>query len=423
MTGVLRVSVVAGERRSDLAVPAALPVAELVPGLARRLAVAPGAGLRLCSLDGTVLADSDGLARQGVADGSVLTLVPEPPPPPVLDDPVEALGSVLPSGPPAGPLPARVLSDAVVAAVAGLLLGLGAAALAAAHQPRACAAAALVLAAVALTRRTGGQVALAGTAAAGYAALAAAQLVGRWRPGPGASWSAAAGAGLAVTAVLMAGLARHRLRLLPTVVLGLAAAAYGAGLALSAAPARVLAPVLLVVATAAGAALPWLAVEPVAAGSRRAGARIDPGALEQDARVGRHLLRGIALGLAVVQLALVPLVVAGGPSGTVLAAGLGGVTTLRARHHGPAAGVLGAVGGPACLLAAAVTALWLHPSWRPAGGGLSAAAGCLLVVLDAARGVEASPLGGLAVRVADALCLAAVVPALAVATDASAVLR
>ncbi|MCA1981772.1 EsaB/YukD family protein [Nocardioides nematodiphilus] len=95
--GLVRITVAAGERRVDLAVPGAVPVAELIGDLARDVglldATTAHRGYALTRLDGRRLAPETGLQGQGVADGSILTLTTgvAPPAPRRYDDPVEAL--------------------------------------------------------------------------------------------------------------------------------------------------------------------------------------------------------------------------------------------------------------------------------------------------------------------------------------------
>ncbi|MGC5615794.1 type VII secretion integral membrane protein EccD [Georgenia sp. Z1491] len=76
---VVRVTLVEGDDRTDLALPGSVPVAEIVPGLARRLGMlevrAAVTGYRLTRTDGTELAPDQSLAAQGVEDGALLALV------------------------------------------------------------------------------------------------------------------------------------------------------------------------------------------------------------------------------------------------------------------------------------------------------------------------------------------------------------
>ena len=131
--GLVRVSVVAGERRADLALPGALPVAELLPELARAVGVLDGqtayGGYSLLTSDGRTLSGDTGLTFQGVEDGGVLTISSgvDEEPPRVYDDIVEAMADAVendmrPWEPAAGRRTAL--------SAAALLLGLGALALA-----------------------------------------------------------------------------------------------------------------------------------------------------------------------------------------------------------------------------------------------------------------------------------------------------
>lgn len=76
---VLRLSVVSEDRRLDVAVPAQIPLVELLPGFARSLGLldptlAHG-GYALHRADGGVLDPARGAGAQGVHDGELLTLV------------------------------------------------------------------------------------------------------------------------------------------------------------------------------------------------------------------------------------------------------------------------------------------------------------------------------------------------------------
>src|SRR5215207_9868360 len=87
-SGLVRVTVTSCTRRVDLVVPGAVPVAELVPELARSVGMLDAAtvhdGYRLVTVEGRELSSDAGLTVQGVDDGGFLTLtsgpVPAPPP-------------------------------------------------------------------------------------------------------------------------------------------------------------------------------------------------------------------------------------------------------------------------------------------------------------------------------------------------------
>ena len=75
---LVRVTVGASGRSVDLGAPGGVPVAELVPGLARTLGLLDAGtvhgGFRLVRSDGVVLDSDRSLQAQSVADGAVLTL-------------------------------------------------------------------------------------------------------------------------------------------------------------------------------------------------------------------------------------------------------------------------------------------------------------------------------------------------------------
>ena len=77
-SGLVRVTVASGTRRVDLVLPGAVPVAELVPELARSVGLLDPAtvygGYRLITAEGRELATDAGLVIQGVEDGGLLTV-------------------------------------------------------------------------------------------------------------------------------------------------------------------------------------------------------------------------------------------------------------------------------------------------------------------------------------------------------------
>ena len=77
-SGLVKVTVTSGTRRVDLVLPAAVPVAELLPELARSVGLLDGAtvygGYRLVTQEGRELASDASLTMQGVEDGVVLTV-------------------------------------------------------------------------------------------------------------------------------------------------------------------------------------------------------------------------------------------------------------------------------------------------------------------------------------------------------------
>ena len=125
--GLLRITVASGSRRADLAVPATVPVAELVGDLARRVGLLDPAtahrGYALVQLDGRCLAPEAGLGAQGVTDGSILAVAcgVEAAPPRRYDDPAEALATAVTAERTGW---AAALTHASAAAAGGTLLGL-----------------------------------------------------------------------------------------------------------------------------------------------------------------------------------------------------------------------------------------------------------------------------------------------------------
>ena len=130
-TGLVRVTVASGTRRMDLVLPGSVPVAELVPELARSVGLLDPqtayAGYRVVLADGRKLTGDLGLIPQGVEDGGVLTVSAgiDDKPPRVYDDVVEAMTDVVESEmAPWKPEAGRRTS--LLAAALLLLLGAGA---------------------------------------------------------------------------------------------------------------------------------------------------------------------------------------------------------------------------------------------------------------------------------------------------------
>ena len=128
-SGLVRVTVSSGTRRVDLVLPGSVPVAELVPELARSVGLLDAAtvygGYRVVTADGRELAGESGLTSQGIEDGGLLTVTAgvDEAPPRVYDDVVEAMTDVVerdlqPWAPAVGRRTALV--------AAGLLMALGA---------------------------------------------------------------------------------------------------------------------------------------------------------------------------------------------------------------------------------------------------------------------------------------------------------
>lgn len=85
----MRVTVAAGQRRADLVLPGGVPVAELIPELARGLFGQGPGSATLTPPAGPPLVPEAGLRAQGVTDGMLLWLTADPPPAPEAYDAAE----------------------------------------------------------------------------------------------------------------------------------------------------------------------------------------------------------------------------------------------------------------------------------------------------------------------------------------------
>ena len=420
---LVRVSVQGGGRTVDLGAPGGVPVAELVPGLARTLglldATTAHGGFRLVRSDGAVLDSDRSLQAQNVADGAVLALEAGVGVAPVrvYDDVVEAVADAV-AAQRAAWTPRDSALTAVATAVAFLLaaavLLLGADQTSPLPPVIAGAGALLVLGAAAVVARVGshdvGAASLAVTAAvlAGVAGLTA----GTGAPGWG--WPAAfAGGAMLVTAVvgIAALTTRREVGLAPAAFAPPAALPGPAGAPADAEPGVVLAIVVALVLTA-GNGIPWLALAstPLRVVTPRSDAEIlaDPPVVDADA-VREQYARGhrmqVALRAAVAALTLValPEVVATGLPGTLLvtagfAGMLLGVRQTYSRYD--VAVVMGA--GIVGLTLTGVLAAAAHPDWRATLAVVAGAVAAVVIALSLVAPRQRVALG----RLADATELA-----------------
>ncbi|MEJ8280255.1 type VII secretion integral membrane protein EccD [Pseudonocardia spirodelae] len=430
-----RVAVHTPRGRLDVALPADVAVAELVP-MVRELLGRGTPGLpqawRFTGPAGGALPPDATLDELGVREGELLHLGPPrpAPAPPVLDDAAEAVAGVVREAGTGATARAgsagAVLTTAAAAAVLSTVDGPG--------RPWACALAA-VAAGVALLvayrtahdPRVAGAAALCAVpvaAAAGLTALPA-------PPGAGALLLAAAGAGLAAAA----GQALVR-----TVSPVLLAVALTAGATAAAALARLLldAPVTAVAAglaapaLAAGPLLPRLALRlagvpapavPTGADGLADAERVLPGdELLARAGLARGLYLGTLAGTADPAAGAAAVAAAGGPPGGLLLLETAAVLLLRARSCAePAAARVQAAAAVVAVAAAAVpAALTLSAALRPA-----VAAGLLLAVAGGAAAVRAapSPPARRALDVGELVLTAAAIPAALAAMGLFALVR
>ena len=400
VTGLVKVTVASGARRVDLLLPGAVPVAELVPELARSVGMLDAAtvygGYRIVTSDGRELATDVGLIPQGVEDGGVLTVGAgvDRPAPRVYDDVVEAMTDVVeqdlrPWQPAAGRRTALV--------AAGLLLALGLVALyvqrasTIAGAAAAVVAAALVLGGIVLSRtqdepETGVALAWMGTA---YAAGAGLMLVHE-HPVLGLPL-AAAGAGAVVAGMIaMTGLGEGRALAVPGIAVGAMALLAGLLVHLTSLSAGVVLMTVLAVAVAAGSVFPWLALGMTGTDVEQLYSaeditnepdEIDRRQVRSDARVAHEILVAISATVGLLLVLVAPVAVERGLYGTLLALDAAAVIMLRTRQYRVGAEVLvGLVSGIVGLVVIAASLLVFHPDWRPTVAVVLAAAGGLLLL-------------------------------------------
>lgn len=434
MTALVRVSVASGTKRADLGVPGSIPVAEIIPELARELGVldshTASQGFRLLGGDGRLVDPERGLTAQNIIDGTVLTLEPiSVARDKVYDDVVEAVSDLVETQ--FTPWTARHSAATAVGAAVVFFLAAAYALFSARENGVLIAAlsgvcAALLLGAAAVLtfvrRQPFAAAALAGTAlvyamVAGFAARPSAPL---W--GEGLVYAGAAVALASLVAIACVN--RERLLVGSGVVVGVAAAAIGSLHAFVGWGLTPICAVVFLVAAIAGNALPWMGISTSRLTTHPPKSDLeiysDVPQVERDrvraqVALGHELMVGMGVATTAVMLLCTPQLVSSGRGGTLLVL-LGFVATLlRTRHSRTRATVLVAmIGGVAGLALGALTAAHSHPGWRPwlalvlAGGAALVVALALIVPKSRVR------LG----RVADALegvSLVALVPLTAAA--------
>ncbi|WP_345524878.1 type VII secretion integral membrane protein EccD [Nocardioides endophyticus] len=442
VSGLVRVTVASGSRRVDLVLPGAVPVAELVPELARSVGLLDPStvygGYRLVTADGRELATDAGLVIQGVEDGGLITVAAgvDDDAPRVYDDVVEAMTDIVehdlrPWSPAAGRRTALW--------AAGLFMALGAVALLIQRGSLLAGVAAVVVSAALVTgaivlsraqREPEAAVAVAWMGAL-YAAVAGLMLVTD-NPFFGPPVAAAGGAAMAAGLVCLVGLGQGRTLVLPTVVAG--AVFLLTGLLMQAAdfdPAVVLT-VALVLVVILGSVFPWLAlgatstsvdqlynVADITAEPRP----VDPARVGSDARIAHEILVAVSATVGLLLVLIAPLAVSLGLSGALVAVLCCAVVMLRTRQYRTGPEVLvGLVSGIVGLLSAAVAALWVHPDWRPTIAVVLAASGAVLLavtLLPATPSVRRGRLGD----VAESVALLALIPVTVVAVGVFSAIR
>ncbi|HEY0813712.1 MAG TPA: type VII secretion integral membrane protein EccD [Pseudonocardia sp.] len=450
-----RLTVLSPRHRVDVALPADVPVAELVP-LVLELVGEPErgrAGLprpwRLSGVAGGPLPAAATLSELGVLDGELLRLGPAAAAPaaPVFHDPVDALAAGAQAGAARGHRFETAAILVVVLASAALLAAAGPGSVTAA-LPAGAAAAAALTAAAKLVRREGDRlvphelarsVALGGVAlgaAAGWNALPAAPVTGALMAAAVAAGIVAAGAQLVLRVVAPALVAAGVVAVVTAVaVMAVRLGATPVAAATAAAAAAIVGTPLLPRAALRLAGLPRPVVP--ADGSELTGddAQLPAAELAERGDLARGYLAGLTGGASVIA-AAGALVAAfdGGWSGPVFAVITTVVLLLRARGYADtapartalAAGVVTAVGVAVALAAPGVSAF-------PAGPAASAA--CAVLLLGAATGVVAldavargrrvalSPVARRSIDLAEGAFVAASVPLALAAMDLFRVVR
>ncbi len=400
LSGLVRVTVASGSRRVDLVLPGAVPVAELVPELARSVGLLDPltvhGGYTVTGPDGRRLSGDAGLVLQGVEDGALLTVSAgvDAEPPRVYDDVVEAMTDVVerdlrPWSPASGRRTAL--------GAAGLLLVLGAGSLLVqtdstlAGTAAALVAAALLAGSVVLSRIQGepeAAVAVSWTAAL-YAVVAGLLLAADGGFGP-----SAVGAGLGavvVGALSLLAVGEGRALTLPPAAVGAVFLVTGLVLADTDLDPAVVLVALLVLLVLLGSVFPWWALSLTGRGVEQAYSlddltadpdEIDAAAVGADARLAHEALLAIGATVGLLLVTVSPLAVGRGLSGTLLALVCAVVLMLRTRQYRTGTEVLvGLLSGVLGLVSTAAAVLVLHPDWRPTTAVVLAATGGVLLAL------------------------------------------
>ena len=440
-SGLVKVTVASRSRRVDLVLPGAVPVAELVPELARGVGLLdPGTadgGYWLLTREGRRLAGDAGLTMQRVEDGALLTVAAgvDEVPPRVYDDVVEAMADVVEHDfAPWGAAAGRRTS----LTAAGLLMSLGAIALFIRDEALAAVTAALmalglVAGALVLSRirdEPEASVVMAWIGAL-HAAVAGCLLApDAVAVGSAVAW-AGAGAMLAGLIALV-GLGEGRPLLIPPVVVGAISLVTGLVVQVAALDPAVVLTVALVFVVMTGSALPWLALGATGTTAHPSYSpgdldahhvEVDPRRVAADARVAHEILAALSGTAGLLLVLVAPVAVSLGVAGTLLALDCCLVVMLRTRHLRTGSEVLvGLVSGIAGLVSVAVALLWLHPDWRAVVAVALAATGTVLLAVTL-RTATPSVRSGRYGDLAESGSLLALLPLLVLATGTLGAIR
>jgi ESX secretion system protein EccD len=403
LRAVVRVTVASGTRRVDLVLPSELPVAELLPELARAVGLLDrrraAVGYALVTTDGRVLSGAPGLHTQGVVDGALLTVaaLDDLPLPTARDALVEAVIEVAESS--VAPWDVTAARGAARGA-AGLLLVVGAIALLVeggrwAGGLAGAVAGALVAGAIALSHaRSAREPATA--MLFGGAAYAAVSGTLAW-PGDGRLGPAPVGVGLGILAagaVALVGLREHRVRAVAPCAVGALLALAGLVSHAGGIDPGVVLTAVLVMLVLASSALPWLALSaagvtpeplgsPAAPGTESTeSSQIDEQRLAVDLSAAQDLVVTGSVTVGLLLVLATPFAVSLGVAGALVALASSLAVMLRTRRYRSAVLVQVGLGSAlAGLVALAGSAMWLHESWRPVVAVAATTSGALMLVV------------------------------------------
>lgn len=434
---LVRVSVAAGGRTVDLALPARIPVAELVPELVSAVGSLDPydvyAGYGLVTADGTTLDGDDTLLSQAVHDGAVLNVVAgvDTTAPKVYDDVIEAVADAVEK---VGGVWSERASRATALWVAGLMLLLGALTLLI-HPTLSAQTTGIVAAATAgvlvlagavfgLVRKDTSAGAVCTAGATVFAVITAYHLAGG---GLLQERLALAGGAAAVIGLIgVATLGRNAWAAMPSLVVGVTAAAIGAVLMSGEyTPGKVvLVPVALAVIAASSMPLLSLSATRTTLAPIRSEAEIlaDPDPIDFD-RVSRgvelssYLSLGLSLSLSLL-IALGSILVVGlGLTGLLVCWSAAVLQILNTRRFLLARDVaVGVVGGLIAFVVSTLAALALHPDWRNWMVIVLAVAAALLFITLALPSAPRMAWAR-AVDIIEVLLLIAIIPLTVIALD------
>lgn len=439
---LVRLSVAAKGRSTDLVLPSRLPLAEILPEVASLVGVLDAydvyGGYTLVGTDGRALDLDASFLAQGVHDGAVLTLVAgaEARDKKVYDDVVEAVAdSVEELGSGWNDENARTTT----LSVSFLLLLIGAAVL---LLQRGHGVAVTVVAAVASVLLLVGGAVFARVRS--DAAAATTVLLGSGLYAVAAGFTAtsgdvfelplvAAGLALAVVGVVsMLLLSRRSWVFIPFLVLGLLAAGVGVIHLLTDLDAPDVVAIVMVAAVILGSVIPWFALStsrtmaaPMQSESDILAepAPIDPAAVRSGVGGAHDLVLGLALSVGVTVAVSAPLVVGLGWAGLGLVWAAGLVQMMRTRQYLLAGEVLvGLVGGAVGITSGTVWALVTRPEWAPVVGSVVGVA-AVAVLVSLALPSRTTVRKGRVLDLVEGLALFVLVPLLVLALQLVAAIR